>query len=61
MRAVIDDSAVVGAEGRAAPRGRLTLRLLGSKHTAPTADHLMVFTGAIRHTISIIRGWLTQF
>ncbi len=51
---------LVQREG-AAPRGRLTLRLLGSKHTAATADHLMVFTGTIRRTISIIRGWLTQF
>src|SRR5436309_8663804 len=34
-----------------APRGRLTLRLLNSQHTAAIADHLMVFTATIRHTI----------
>src|SRR5260370_39834314 len=40
---------LVGAEGRGRTRGRLTLRLLRSQHTAATADSLMVFTATICH------------
>src|SRR5206468_13008249 len=41
---------LAGAEGRGRTRGRLTLRLLRSQHTAATADYLMVFTATICHT-----------
>src|SRR5712671_3030166 len=34
---------LVGAEGRGRTRGRLTLQLLSSQHTAATADYLMAF------------------
>ena len=50
---------LVGAEGRGRTRGRLTLRLLRSQHTAATADYLMVFTATIclaRHLFTAARN-----
>ena len=41
----------VQREGAAHLRDRLTLRLLRNKHTAATADQLMVITATVRHTI----------
>ena len=41
----------VQREGAAHLRDRLTLRLLRNKHTAATADQLMVITTTIRQTI----------
>jgi hypothetical protein len=41
----------VQREGAAHLRDRLTLRLLGSQHTAATADYLMVIVTTICHTI----------
>ena len=47
-----DDSAVFGwCRGKGRTRGRLTLRLLRSQHTAATADYLMVF---IDHAFHIV-------
>jgi hypothetical protein len=45
----------VQREGAAHLRDRLTLRLLGSQHTAATADYLTVFTGTpyFRGTVGI--------